>query len=96
MVNIWFVACSQSVLICYSHFIEWNNPSQIIVRKVCPIDFVLCTFIILSSTQNTYETSGYNCGHTAGFADWKEGGIAKVVQNWPAALIENALLMQHM
>jgi hypothetical protein len=56
----------------------------------------LCTFIILLSTQNTYETSGYNCGHTGGFADWKEGGLAKVVQNLPAALIENALLMQHM
>jgi hypothetical protein len=58
--------------------IEWNNPSQIIIRKVCPIHFVLCTFIILTSTQNTYETSGYNCRHTGGFADWKEGGLAKL------------------
>jgi hypothetical protein len=65
-------------------------------ERFSPIHFVLCTFIILSSTHNTYETSGYNCRHTGGFADWKEGGIAKVVQNWPAALIENALLMQHM
>jgi len=68
------------VLICCSHLIEWNNLSQIIIKKVCPFHFVLCTFIILLSTYDTYvKFSCYNCGHTSGFAILEKGAFVKIM-----------------
>jgi hypothetical protein len=76
------------VLICCSHLIEWNNRSQIIIKKVCPFHFVLCTFIILLSTYDTYvKFSCYNCGHTSGFAMLEKGAFVKKL---PPTLIENS------
>ncbi len=78
------------VLICCSHLVEWNNPSQIIIKKVCPFHFVLCTFIIFFSTHDTYvKFSCYNCGHTSDFAILEKRVFAKIMQNLPPALIEN-------
>lgn len=60
------------VLIYCSHLVEWNNTSQIIIKKVCPLHFVLYTFIILLTTHDTYvKYSCYNYRHISGFAYWK-------------------------
>jgi hypothetical protein len=76
------------VLICCSHLIEWNNPSQIIIKKVFPHHFVLCTFIILLSTHDTYVKSAcYNYEHTSGFAYWKKRAFVKIMQKLPPTLI---------